>query len=327
MDFENIVIRILSNTLGDPKRDYTGSGGWYEFNCPVCAENNGRQDDKFNFAVNVEQLYGHCWKCGYSGKISRIIKTYGGIDDYNEYKRELQILKESRQYSLSDINDDISDIYVDIDLELPHGFTLININDKQCTLPYNYLKQRGLNNEIISKFNIGYVGNYKGKYSNRVVIPSYDIYGELNYWVARDYTGVNKWKILNPQVDKKQVVFNSGMINWYEPVTLVEGPFDHIVVPNSIPLLGKSLDENYLVYKYLVDYCKSVVNIFLDPDALDSAYKMYKLLNNVLPNRIKIIEAPDNYDASDYYKNYGYKGVLELLKKGYKLDEFILTTL
>jgi hypothetical protein len=62
MDFENIVIRILSNTLGDPKRDYTGSGGWYEFNCPVCAENNGRQDDKFNFAVNVEQLYGHCWK-------------------------------------------------------------------------------------------------------------------------------------------------------------------------------------------------------------------------------------------------------------------------
>ena len=41
MDFEKNVISILTNVLGDPKRDYTSSGGWIEFNCPCCADEIG----------------------------------------------------------------------------------------------------------------------------------------------------------------------------------------------------------------------------------------------------------------------------------------------
>lgn len=54
MNLENKVIGILSNILGNPKRDYCSSNGWIEFNCPVCAEQNGGPDNKYNLAVSID---------------------------------------------------------------------------------------------------------------------------------------------------------------------------------------------------------------------------------------------------------------------------------
>ena len=331
MNLENKVIGILSNILGNPKRDYCSSNGWIEFNCPVCAEQNGGPDNKYNLAVSIDvesdnSFYCHCWRCLYAGKISKLIKQYGSPNDYIEYKEELNAYRQQHLYTLSNgINNDFVNTIDDIEVELPKGFKLISNDDFYANDSINYLYNRGLTDDIIKKYNIGYVGNYKGKYSQRIVIPSYDIYGELNYWIARDYTGYNKWKILNPDIDKKQIIFNEQFINWYEPITLVEGPFDHIVVPNSIPLLGKNLDENSLIYKRLIVNAKNDINIFLDKDAIDSSYKLYKKLNHVLPNRVKIIESPSDDDASDYYKLYGYKGIIQLMKTAYKLDDYTLT--
>ena len=30
---------IVETVLGEPRRDFPGSGGWYEYNCPNCAHN------------------------------------------------------------------------------------------------------------------------------------------------------------------------------------------------------------------------------------------------------------------------------------------------
>ena len=69
----------------------------------------------------------------------------------------------------------------------------------------------------------------------------------------------------------------------------------------------------------------SRINILLDDDAIDTAYKMYKFLNNVMKDRIRIIECPQGYDASDYYKCFGRKGILNLLRSAHKLDDFMLS--
>lgn len=333
MDFEKNLISILTNVLGEPRRDYTSSGGWIEYNCPCCSDDLGHHDDKYNFAVTTDELYGHCWKCGYSAKLSSVIRRYGSIDDLNEYKYELNALKESRFFSLPNgVNDKVEDIdMVDV-VNLPDGFRLVsdflNSENENNNRAIEYLNKRGVDEYLIRKYNIGFCSYGSGIYTNRVVIPSYDMYGDLNYWVARDYTdNKNRRKILNPDLDKKSIIFNEYFINWYEPITLVEGPFDHIVVPNSIPLLGCLFDEEHLAYKTILEKAHSRINIMLDNDATDKSYSLYKFMNAVMPGQIRIIECPDGYDPSDYYRDYGRNGIVQLLRSAHKLDEFTLMTI
>lgn len=327
--FENIK-SIVNNVLGSPKRDYSGSGGWYEYNCPNCADEKGYTDNKYNFAVQIgdEGLWGHCWRCGYHGKLSKVIKKYGTPMDMSEYKDEVSAIKESRYFTLSvGTMDNINDLLSDDELMMPNGFSLIDKDRLDCKEAVNYLNRRGVDFDIISKYNIGYVPDRNGRYSKRVVIPSYDAYGDLNYWVARDYSGKSKTKIINPEVDKKRIVFNEYHINWYEPITLVEGPFDHIVVPNSIPLLGKTIDEECEVFRQLVNKSHSNINILLDYDAISDAYKLYKFLRNMFSDRVRVIECPDGYDASDYYRDYGKSGIISLMRRARKLNDYELSVI
>lgn len=326
MNFEEKIIPILTDVLGDPKRSYTSSGGWLEYNCPCCADELGHADDKYNFAVTVDGLYGHCWKCGYSNKLSNIIRRFGTPENLSDYKEELAEYKESRLFKLhGELNDNVDDIDSVEEISLPNGFKLVETETQSNnTQAVKYLEQRGVDGFLIKKYNIGYCGYGCDSFSHRIVIPSYDAFGDLNYWVARDYTGKSKLKLLNPKIDKKSIVFNEYFVNWYEPITLVEGPFDHIAVPNSIPLLGKSIDENSMVYKTILARAHAPINILLDDDAIDTAYKMYKFLNNAMPGNIRIIECPDGYDASDYHRDFGRKGIARLLKSAHKLNDFEL---
>lgn len=326
MDFEQNIIRLLNGILGDSKRGYASSGGWIEYNCPCCGEELGHPDGKYNLAISLEELYGHCWKCGYSAKLSRLIKKYGSAEDVAEYKTELNNLKESRSFTFGGgLNDAVEELDPIVELSLPEGFKLINKEDSHCHEALNYLYGRGVDDFLIKKYNIGYCGRGCGIYSERIIIPSYDMFGDLNYWFGRDYSGKNKqWSKLNPKTDKKTIVFNEYYVNWYEPITLVEGPFDHIAVPNSIPLLGKSIDQDSMVYRTIKEKCHSTINILLDSDAVDDAYRMYKFLNKTMRGNIRIIECPEGYDASDYHNDYGRQGIVQLLRSAHKLDGYTL---
>ena len=91
-DINESIKGIVDQVLGPPKRDFSGSNGWYEYNCPCCAEERmGEPDGKYNLAIQIDEtgLWGHCWKCGYHGNLSRIIKHYGTEDLLNEYNIEL----------------------------------------------------------------------------------------------------------------------------------------------------------------------------------------------------------------------------------------------
>ena len=43
----------------------------------------------------------------------------------------------------------------------------------------------------------------------------------------------------NPEAQKEIIIFNEHLIDWNEPIYIVEGAFDSIFIPNSIPMLGK----------------------------------------------------------------------------------------
>ena len=72
-------------------------------------------------------------------------------------------------------------------------------------------------------------------------------------------------------------MFNDLLINWNEPITLVEGPFDSIKMKNSIPILGSTLKETTKLFKKIVEK-QTKVYIGLDEDALNKSMKIISLL-------------------------------------------------
>ena len=70
----------------------------------------------------------------------------------------------------------------------------------------NYLKNRNIGMDLIKKYDIGYTT--KGDFHTSIIIPSYDIYGEINYFIARSFDLKVKSKYLNPEAEKQEIIFN-----------------------------------------------------------------------------------------------------------------------
>ena len=327
--FEGIK-EIVESVLGSPRRE---TDGWMEYCCPYCALEKGVESDgKYNLAVNYGEdmktkPHFHCWRCGTAGKLSKLLKDFGTNDSLSKYYKEIKNIRSSLLYNI-DWGNSGEEIQIENTVELPKDYRKINEKDKYAKEAIEYLKNRGLGKFFIETYNIGYIPYWSKdkEMRNRIIIPSYDEYGELNYYIARDYSGKRIYrKYNNPDVKKTLFVFNEDKINWYEDVTLVEGAFDHMVIPNSIPLLGKTLKRDYATFNAIVKKARCNVNVLLDDDALNDAKKIYKLLNSTnLNGRVRLIECPDGYDASDIYKKFGKKGIRKLMQSAEELDEFEL---
>ena len=323
-----VIREIIEETIGQPRRE---GEGWLEYNCVYCALEKGVESDgKYNLAVNYGEdmktkPFFHCWRCGTAGKLSKLLKDFGSQESVSRYYNELKDIKNSLLYQM-DFNGVEENFQIESVIELPKDFKKINFKDKNAQEAIEYLKGRGLSKYFIDFYNIGYVPYWSDdkEMRNRIIIPSYDEYGELNYYVARDYSGKRIYrKYNNPDIKKTMFVFNEDKINWYEDVTLVEGAFDHMVIPNSIPLLGKTLKRDYATFNAVVNKAKVNVNVLLDDDAIKDAKKIYKLLDStILKDRVRIIECPNGYDASDIYQKFGKRGIKSLMKRARKIEEF-----
>lgn len=137
-----------------------------------------------------------------------------------------------------------------------------------------YLISRNVSREDVLRYNIGYCET--GEYKDRIILPSYDSNGNLNFFSARDYSGNTK---LNYKLCpfSKNIVGNEVLINFDEPITLVEGQFDAMAVRrNAIPLFGKTMSKK-LKYRILSSDVPRV-NVFLDNDAYSDALKLCQFL-------------------------------------------------
>ena len=133
----------------------------------------------------------------------------------------------------------------------------------------NYLKNRGISNSKLLEWKVGYCS--KGEYKDRIVIPSFDDEGDINYFVTRTFT--DDWlKYNNPPVSK-DVVFNELLIDWDEPIVLVEGIFDAVHEQNMIPILGATLNEKTELFQKIAA-SQAKVYIALDPDAYKKEVKL-----------------------------------------------------
>ena len=255
-------LRILKDILGN----YYSSGDEYLFYCPKCNHH------KKKLSVNLKIDKFKCWICEYSSStIYRLVKRYGAYDHRKEWENltgkidliEFDFLLEEEEEQAQR-------------LKLPEEFaSLANKNRSLVSLPARkYLKDRGIADEDILRWKIGYCCS--GEYDNRVIIPSFDNEGYINYFVARTYNG--SWKKYKNPATSKDIIFNDLYIDWQRDLSLVEGVFDAIVAgTNSIPILGSTLKENSKLFKTIAKN-KTPVYIALDPDAEKKAIKLIKNL-------------------------------------------------
>jgi hypothetical protein len=107
-----------------------------------------------------------------------------------------------------------------------------------------YLREnRGFTNFDIIKYHLGFCES--GQYRHKIIIPSYNLSGSLNFFVGRDFYG-SDFKHKNPNISKDIVGFEL-YINWNLPIVLVEGAIDAMTIKrNAIPLFGKTIPNTKL---------------------------------------------------------------------------------
>jgi DNA primase len=299
------IITILDSALG------VGSslkGNEQAHHCPFCNHH------KKKLQINLDTQRWHCWVCDSKGRSIQSLLRKLNVD-----LRDIAVVKDvygdEPEY-------DSKEEFV-IKLQLPKEFKQLYFCPKSINPLYNqalhYLNKRGITKADILKYNIGYCED--GLYGGRVIIPSYDENGDLNYFVARSFYEDEKMKYKNPPISRDVIVFEN-MINWNEPITLVEGVFDSFSVKrNVIPLLGKFLLsklKNKIMEKGVKD-----VTIMLDSDAVDDSTKHTEWFQK---NGIKVRNIiPTDKDAGEM----GFQKVSELLKgaKETTWDDLVLSKL
>lgn len=289
------IVDILEDILGEYRlhNDYKGQ---ISFDCPVCSHEIKGLDDgdgKGNLEVNYKRNVYKCWVCAEThetyGSLYKLLKKYGNSKQLKKYlllKPEDDGEQPKRNF---------------IQVRLPKEF--ISFKDASLGLKmtpqykqaFNYIQKRNITDLMIQMYNIGFC--YTGHYEHRIIIPSYDSENRLNYFIARSYLNNTKMKYKNPEVDKETLIWNEHLINWDEPVYIVEGAFDSIFLPNSIPMLGKFMTQN--LFNKLYDNAKRVV-IVLDPDAWEDAFRLYHRLNcGKLMGKVRIVKLEGDSDIAD----------------------------
>ena len=153
---------------------------------------------------------------------------------------------------------------------------------------------------MIEKYSIGYT--VQGEFAYRIIIPSFDKDGILNYFVGRAWVN-KKMKYKNPaSVPKDEIIFNEKLIDWDKDIFLVEGAFDSFFLSNPLVMLGKKMSK--LIFETLYSRANANIIICVDGDAWDDGLKMYHELNGGrLYNKIKIVKLPKDKDVCDLRGN------------------------
>ena len=238
---------------------------------------------KRKLQINTQTGKWHCWVSNVGGR--NFFQLFKKVSATKEQFDELvELVGENKFYKVKE--EDKKNI-----VKLPDDFKpLWNGNDgivKRHALTYLY--KRGITDEDIIKYNIGYCDS--GLYSNRIIVPSYDSNGRLNFFVGRDfYSGKMKYK--NSPTSKDIIGFDI-FINWDEPIILCEGVFDAMAFKrNAIPLFGKTVPKS--LQKKIIEFGVKTLYLALDNDAMSDTIKITEMfLSEGIDVKIMVLKDKD----------------------------------
>jgi hypothetical protein len=251
------------------------NGKNFDVRCPICSPTD---PTKKKLSIRTTDDANHCWTCGWKSRtLLPLLRKHGTQDQFETYRKSLG-LKPSTAHVVE----------VQKKLELPKDFRLLtqaNESDPDVKAAWRYVYSRGMSDKEAWYYKLGV--SEEARWKRRIIVPSFDDRGELNYFVARSIDKDRKPKYDNPDVDKNPIVFNELNLNWSKQVVLVEGVFDMFKCPeNTIPLLGSDLDERHEVFnKILLHNCP--VALALDGDMWDK--KTPKLVKKLEEYNVDVV--------------------------------------
>jgi DNA primase len=289
------LLQLLESVLGKGKPT---SGNNVAFFSPFTSH----YKPKLEIDIQTTRDGQNPWHCWISDRKGRSIQSlFKQLKLSKQYFEQLNKIVESSKYRNITTEDNVVQT-----LQLPEEY--IPLWKPKRTPDYrnaiSYLKRRGVTMFDILKYRIGYCE--RGIYSGKIVIPSYDCTGQLNYFVSRAFYEADKQKHKNPKVSKDIIGFDLT-INWNEPIVLCEGAFDAIAIKrNAIPLFGKIIQPT-LQKKIIENHVKDVY-ICLDKDALKNALSIAERFMAEGLN-VYFVEL-EKEDASDL----GFERITEILE-------------
>lgn len=327
---------MLAELLGESKQGgYDRGTTQYQWNCPWCADEKGGWDNKYNLEVSFSLGKYHCWSCGASGQISRLIKQRGGKSMADEYFRIVNDIRESRFYDLEMFKDFGDNVLEGRYLKLPKTFKKIDIENCRDNELVAYLEKRKITQSIIDYYNIGATTWDEEDWSwrNRIVIPSYNTIGDLNFYLGRLYRERDKCrkdKYKNCDLKKNNIVLHEDKIQWDADIYLVEGGIDSIYYPNTIGMMGKFITKDTALYESLMEKANANVIICLDGDTeINETKRIYRVLNRGhLRGRVRYVrlgtkELPWK-DFGEAYEAEEKTGLIKIMKSARDFSEIEL---
>ena len=296
-----LLVNLVNSVLGSGKRTARGNQA---HSCPYC--NHHKPKLEINFSQTKKGLNPwHCWACNKKGsRISQLFKKVGASSEkFGELKK---LIGSETEYKTTENTTQV---------KLPNEFQpLIGNNNILAKHAKIYLKNRGITQEDIEKYNIGYC-EY-GRYAKMVIIPSYNEMGELNFFTGRSFEKDPFIKYRNPEVSRDIIPFEL-FINWNIPLILCEGPFDAIAIKrNAIPLLGKNIQQNLM--KKIATSIVQKIYIALDTDAMKQALNFVEYFINQ-GKEVYLVDL-DGKDPSEM----GFTNFTKLIQKTLPINQYDL---
>ena len=251
------LLQLLESILGKGK---TTSGDNVAFFSPFKSHYKPKLEINLHTTSKGENPW-HCWISDQKGRsIHSLFKQLNlPRERFDELERIIKISK------FRHTDDPVTKEILQLPAEYKPLWVTKNTPDYRNAIAY--LKSRNVSIFDIIRYRIGYCES--GVYSGKIIIPSYDAAGQLNYFVSRAFYQADWQKHKNPKVSKDIIGFEM-MINWNEPVILCEGAFDAIAIKrNALPLFGKIIQPT--LRKKLIEKRVKDIYICLDSDAIRNA--------------------------------------------------------
>jgi len=257
-------------------------------------------DTKNKLYISVDKGLFNCFVCNERGTFRDLVKKMA--------------LNKKKDINLADFKDTVDRkpkpviLTEDERIDWPEAYqpiVLARILTKEDATydAYQYLVNRGLSESQIYYYRLGVC--LSGRYRGRIIVPTFNDKEELVTFVARDYTGQLKPKVLTPPAANgghgvKDYVFNLHRAATLGHLIIGEGVFDAISLgTRGIAIFGKTATDIQLAK--IINKKPQRITIVLDPDARTEAEKLANQLIMHCPD-VKIAYLPEGVDPNSVDK-------------------------
>ena len=257
----------------------SGAGKEVAINCLF------HEDEKHKLSINVNTGAFQCWVCREAGTFRDIVKRIAlkkkTTIDISDFKGDYV-----RKPNPAATNDEVV-------IPWPEAYQFLKGEAKQ------YILGRGITEEQIEYYRIG--ACFSGRYSGRIIVPVLNARNELVSFIARDWSGKLKPKVLTPPSLEgrhgiKDYIFNLHRASSTGHLLIGEGVFDAISLgTRGVCLFGKAASP--IQVAKIINKKPKRITICLDPDAQLEANILANQLIGHIPD-VRIVTLPAGTDPN-----------------------------